>query len=477
MARPSVGLQTLKELAATAKRDKQRDTPEPPGETRSEKNHSGNSNGESTHEVPTRGTFKVAVDKPNQPQKATRSRRNTDIGTLDHHSLFGSSMDHELSQIQRRYALQNQALAKNNSVLLSRISEMEARLSNVVNENMTLRTLRNTKDLEVRKEVGALLRYVELEVLGKVGEICHILASVRDRDNLPENPVLRQVELLLTSSVPTTSTPLEGTSRPDMLQEFHELELAFPRPADFKGSLVIPEAQLTNAKADIAHVTLDSSSDEANQTVIEGITPGVSSAPPSRPSTTVLCDNEGQAGEPRLLADLAGYTETESSDKEEARADKLEESAPEVPKTRPTRAVVKKQKQPARSVKKSGKPKTEVPKKAEVKFEPESPPRRARKVVSYVEAPLNTKMRRQSAKMMDAVVEVKQEPVLEPALSPVRARPKRRALADVTNNSRPAKKGKSIPANEHGKASSEPRKSVYDFTDTNEILSMHKQAK
>lgn len=496
MARPSVGLQSLWELAASAKRNKLREASEPPEERRTSKvnfSDHGENFKSSSFENPLKTTKKSTKSSTHnniQGHGSVESRRNSDIGTIQRQSHQLMPMDQDLSHAQRTYVLQNQALARNNSVLMSRILEMEARLNNLVNENMALRTLRNSKDVEVRKEVEALLRYVELEVLGKVGEICQVLATVRHRDRLPENPTLKQVALLVGSSAPATSTPIEGASRPDMLQEFHELEMSMPAPSDFKGSLAIPEAQLTSVRPDA-----DTSCDEANETVMEGIT--ASTAPQSRPSTSAICESiDSSKPGLQLLEEIGAYAETDSSDRE------MPEPAQKTPnpksktkpdsnsKSRRTNAKASAKASATTNTKSQSNAKTQ--KRADVPHpsnesnpvrptlnESLSPPRRRnRKSVSYVMPSLRAKMRRESAKFIDAVVDVKQEPSLSPVPE---ANPKRKALSDVTNSNNKRKPGNkrrkataafSLDGENHSKR---PERSVFDFTDANDVISMHRQ--
>lgn len=461
MARPSVGLQSLWELAASAKRNKLREASEPPEERRASKvnhnDHGENINSPSFENTlkTTKKTTKSTTYNNIQGHSSVDSRRNSDIGAIRRQSHQMMPMDQDLSHVQRTYVLQNQALARNNSVLMSRILEMEARLNSVVNENMTLRTLRNSKDLEVRKEVESLLRYVELEVLGKVGEICHVLATVRHRDMLPENPVLKQVALIVGSSAPATSTPIEGASRPDMLQEFHDLEMSIPAPGDFKGSLVIPEAQLTNVRPDGVHVSLDTSYDEANETVVEGITANASTAPQSKPSTSAICESiESSKPGLQLLEEIGAYAETDSSDKEVP-----DEIAPKTPKSKSTKVNIKKNPKTNAKINSNSQSKTNaktqktqpsndfnlVPPKSDDQSMVSPPRRRNRKSVSYVMPSLRVKMRRESAKFIDAVVDVKQEPLLSPVPEP---KPKRKALSDVTDSTNNKRK----PGNKKRKA-------------------------
>lgn len=464
MARPSVGLQSLWELAASAKRNKLREASEPPEERRASKvNH--NDHGENFNSPSFENTLKMTKKTTKsttynniQVHSSVDSCRNSDIGTIRRQSHQMMPMDQDLSHVQRTYVLQNQALARNNSVLMSRILEMEARLNSVVNENMTLRTLRNSKDLEVRKEVESLLRYVELEVLGKVGEICHVLATVRHRDMLPENPVLKQVALIVGSSAPATSTPIEGASRPDMLQEFHDLEMSIPATGDFKGSLVIPEAQLTNVRPDAVHVSLDTSYEEANETVVEGITANASTAPQSKPSTSAICESiDSSKPGLQLLEEIGAYAETDSSDKEIP--DEIAQKTPKSKSTKSTKVNIKTNAKTNPQINSNSQSKTNAktqkthpsndfnlaPPKLDDQSMVSPPRRRNRKSISYVMPSLRVKMRRESAKFIDAVVDVKQEPLLSPVPEP---KPKRKALSDVTDSTNNKRK----PGNKKRKA-------------------------
>lgn len=463
MARPSVGLQSLWELAASAKRNRLRESSEPPEDTdHAKRNTSTGGMFQNRQNMYDDSHYirRNSLYKNGSKTSAVSSRRSSDIGTAKPTKQRGSSMENELSRMQRTYVLQNQALAKNNSVLLSRILEMEARMSSIADENMSLRALRNSKDLEVKKEVEAILNFVELKVLSKVGEICQMLATVRSRDSLPENPMLSQVQLIVSSSAPATSTPIEGASRPDMLQEFANLDFSVPRPADFKGSLAIPEAQLTTRPEVNA-----SSCDEANDTVIEGSStesPGLL----SKPSTSKLCDLVDSVPQPpdQLDHEIGAYAETDSSDKEM------------VPKsTKARKEPLTKAKAPRKT--KDGQP---IQKRQQtIQDTNQSPPRkRSRKPVSYAMPSLRLKMRRESAKFIDAVGgEIKLEPLLSPLSKPAKSKPNRQALSDVTastNNKNRIRKASAAFNLEGDKQQKRQLRSVFDFTDSNEILSMHR---
>lgn len=92
---------------------------------------------------------------------------------------------------------QNQSLARTNSMFMSRISEMEARISTLVNENTRL-LKRPTANFETK------LRQIENTVMCKMNEIMECLVQVRQECGLAKN---EDIQLFLR---PTTSTPLDS---------------------------------------------------------------------------------------------------------------------------------------------------------------------------------------------------------------------------------------------------------------------------
>mmetsp|Transcript_4186 Transcript_4186/g.4116 ORF Transcript_4186/g.4116 Transcript_4186/m.4116 type:complete len:541 (-) Transcript_4186:1575-3197(-) len=111
--------------------------------------------------------------------------------------------------IRKKYTLQNKSLAKNNSLMMLRISEMEAKVSDLINENMILRKRRTFKDAELKKQLEAKLEIVETGLIQKFGEIFEMLRDVRMSEGIAENPQLGIFKNLLNEAPSATSTPLE----------------------------------------------------------------------------------------------------------------------------------------------------------------------------------------------------------------------------------------------------------------------------
>ncbi|CUM52470.1 uncharacterized protein AC631_05030 [Debaryomyces fabryi] len=114
--------------------------------------------------------------------------------------------------IRKKYTLQNKSLAKNNSLMMLRISEMEAKVSDLINENMLLRKRRTFKDAELKKQLEAKLEIVETGLVHKFGEIFEMLREIRMDEGMAENPQLGIFKNLLNEAPSATSTPIEDAS-------------------------------------------------------------------------------------------------------------------------------------------------------------------------------------------------------------------------------------------------------------------------
>lgn len=111
--------------------------------------------------------------------------------------------------IRRKYIHQNKALAKNNSMMMSRISDMETRISELINENMLLHKYKTFKDVEVKRILEEKLQSLEARLVAWFREIFQTLQEFRLQEGIHENPQLEAFKIFLDDDPPYTSTPLE----------------------------------------------------------------------------------------------------------------------------------------------------------------------------------------------------------------------------------------------------------------------------
>lgn len=176
MARPSVSSQSLVDLASSKIQSKK--------ETKCYEEHNPPASSFSDHEI---------TQEP-----------------INNKGLKNKQEQHKnIELIRKKYTLQNKSLAKNNSLMMLRISEMEAKVSDLINENMLLRKRRTFKDAELKKQLESKLVTLETGLMHKFGEIFEMLKGVRMKEGIPENPQLDVFKNLLDEAPTATSTPIE----------------------------------------------------------------------------------------------------------------------------------------------------------------------------------------------------------------------------------------------------------------------------
>lgn len=176
MARPSVSSQSLVDLASSKIQSKK--------ETKGYDEHNPAASSFSDHEI-TQEPIKNKGLKNKQEQ-----HKNIEL-------------------IRKKYTLQNKSLAKNNSLMMLRISEMEAKVSDLINENMLLRKRRTYKDAELKKQLESKLVNLETGLMHKFSEIFEMLKGVRMNEGIPENPRLDVFKNFVDEAPSATSTPIE----------------------------------------------------------------------------------------------------------------------------------------------------------------------------------------------------------------------------------------------------------------------------
>lgn len=176
MARPSVSSQSLVDLASSKIQSKK--------ETKGYDEHNPPASSFSDHEI---------TQEP-----------------INNKGLKNKQEQHKnIELIRKKYTLQNKSLAKNNSLMMLRISEMEAKVSDLINENMLLRKRRTYKDAELKKQLESKLVNLETGLMHKFSEIFEMLKGVRMNEGIPENPRLDVFKNFFDEAPSATSTPIE----------------------------------------------------------------------------------------------------------------------------------------------------------------------------------------------------------------------------------------------------------------------------
>lgn len=118
--------------------------------------------------------------------------------------------DEAFETMKHKYILQNKSLAQKNAAMALKLSEMESKVSELINENMTLKKRKSASDQEHKKKLEKKLVILERGLINKVDEIFQVFQNVRKNEGLPANP---QFECLTEFTRPVTSTPIDDSCR------------------------------------------------------------------------------------------------------------------------------------------------------------------------------------------------------------------------------------------------------------------------
>ncbi|CAK7894685.1 hypothetical protein CAAN1_02S04082 [[Candida] anglica] len=158
MARPSINSPSMAELANMVK-NRRKSTPPEAGVETSYSNDS--------------------------PPQSPIFHHSQPVGNSDSNQKAQNSQN--IDSIRRKYSAQNQTLAKNNSVMLSKITTMESKISELINENMAIRRQKSMKELEVKEKLDQKLRSIEDGLYDKFDEMFQMFRTFREREDLPIN--------------------------------------------------------------------------------------------------------------------------------------------------------------------------------------------------------------------------------------------------------------------------------------------------
>lgn len=349
------------------------------------------------------------------------------------------NQSHELSTVSRdeflamknRYLNQNRALAMQNSTMAAKITEMELRIAEFAKERVLTKE-RAALNSNYKAQLDETVLRIESTIVDKVDGIFQYLKDLRSREGLPANP---QLELL--SDRPVTSTPLnfaQGSGFSPFglkLLESHEFQegVAFPTKGFEPSRSTSP---FVTGKQTFERSGSPSSSELGNETID-------------------YLDELSAVGKPHDLSTLQETINLHNEDDEKSDPEVQVKKPAKEPPQKPLKgrlqkskgkkvaenqiSVLKEASAPNMAAKKQL-PALDTARKA-ASSSPDSEPRRPtrdRKPVTYTVS-LRDKMRRQSAKMVDAVhideepCKIKQEPIAR----------KRVPLGVVTNNANQAK--------------------------------------
>lgn len=96
-----------------------------------------------------------------------------------------------LSGISDSNLAQNLSLAKNNSILLTKISNLESKINELISENMSIRRQKSLKEIEIKETLDKKLRTIEDGLYHKFSDIFQMFSDIRQREDLGENTKLR----------------------------------------------------------------------------------------------------------------------------------------------------------------------------------------------------------------------------------------------------------------------------------------------
>lgn len=93
--------------------------------------------------------------------------------------------------IKAAYAQQNSQLAKSNSSLMMRLSDLEKKISELVQENLSLRSIISMSEFKYKERLGNQLQLLEEGISSRVDEIFYMFDSIRKKENLPKGRTSR----------------------------------------------------------------------------------------------------------------------------------------------------------------------------------------------------------------------------------------------------------------------------------------------
>ncbi|CAI4036381.1 hypothetical protein SMKI_15G2230 [Saccharomyces mikatae IFO 1815] len=130
------------------------------------------------------------------PKRKIVPNKDNSKRTVSHDDLtpqiqeFQNLMDLESKKaeiIRQSYSKQNSLLAKDNSVLKIKVNGLEKKISQLVQENVTLRSKTSISEAIYRERLSNQLQIIENGIIQRFDEIFYMFENVRKNENLPSS--------------------------------------------------------------------------------------------------------------------------------------------------------------------------------------------------------------------------------------------------------------------------------------------------
>lgn len=130
------------------------------------------------------------------PKRKIASNKENGRRTFSHDDLtpqiqeFQNLMDLEsqkVETIRQSYSRQNSLLAKDNSILKIKVNGLEKKISQLVQENVALRSKTSISEAIYRERLNNQLQTIENGIIQRFDEIFYIFDNVRKNESLPSS--------------------------------------------------------------------------------------------------------------------------------------------------------------------------------------------------------------------------------------------------------------------------------------------------
>ncbi|SCV03671.1 LAMI_0H10022g1_1 [Lachancea mirantina] len=124
-----------------------------------------------------------------QPKFVVEEAARDRISQVQEFQELLDSQKTDFERVRAGYSQQNVRLARCNSTLLIRIREMEKNVSELVQENVTLRSRLSVNEARFKERLDDQVQMLERGILQRFEEIFHMFASIRRREGLRPSAV------------------------------------------------------------------------------------------------------------------------------------------------------------------------------------------------------------------------------------------------------------------------------------------------
>lgn len=98
------------------------------------------------------------------------------------------SQQEEWAAIKENYITQNSLIAKENCTLKMKLSELENKVSQLIRENVQLRSQVSLNKLEFQNKLASQINVLENGVIQRLEEVLYMFDSIRKKESLPSQP-------------------------------------------------------------------------------------------------------------------------------------------------------------------------------------------------------------------------------------------------------------------------------------------------